>query len=601
MSFSRSLLRSAILLAVVIAAGCDRDVDSVTAPAKMPSRPNALIVPMGYSDVSVGSQYACAIRAGDSTLVCWGDNEFGKSTPPAGKYTQVSVGIDHACAVRADYRAVCWGDASSGGNAPPTFVFSQVSVGRQYGCGVRLDNRSVVCWGSNQYGKTTPPGFPFSQVSTSEYHACGLGFSDGRVMCWGFNNAGQANSPTGAFTQIDAGRNYTCAVRSDGRVLCWGVNDVGQSLPLAGAYTQVSAAYTHSCAIRTVDRGIACWGDPRDGMLSAPAGAYVKVSAGYTNSCAIRAGDNLLVCWGQNKKGESVPPGSSPGHVAPTATFGASARVTALDTIRLTLTGAQVPGYPNATAFKAQFDCGGGLGYGLVTTASTAACVASVAGTRVVRAKIIDQDGDATTYSKTVIVDPRPQTVTFTSTVPNASILGTTYTVSAAASSGLPVRFTTSSSAICSINGSVVAFVGMGTCTITATQDGNTVYAVARASQSFATNYPFSGFYLPVRNQPTINTMTAGRYVKIVFSLGGNRGGNVVAYTTPYTGTCSPTATYSPVASTTTGTSGLVEYDAMTQRYSLTWYAVPALAGSCRLVTVTFADGTSRALKFKFN
>lgn len=529
---SRSLLRSAILLAVVVTAGCDAQVDSVTAPAKAPSRPNALIVPMGYSDISVGSQYACAIRSGDSTLVCWGDNEFGKSTAPAGKYRQVSVGIDHTCAVRADYVAACWGDASSGRNALPMVAFSQVSVGRQYGCGVRLDSRSVLCWGSNQYGKATPPPFAFTQISTTEYHACGLGLSDARPICWGSNNAGQINAPIAPFTQIDAGRNYTCGVRTDGRVICWGVNDVGQSSAPAGSYTQVSAAYSHTCAIRLSDRGIVCWGWNRDSMLSAPAGAYVKVSAGYTNSCAIRAGDNLLVCWGQNKKGESVPPGSSLGHVAPTATFGAPARVTALDTIRLTLTGAQVPGYPNATTFKAQFDCGEGLGYGLVTTASTAACVARIAGPRTVHAKIIDQDGDATPYSRTVIVDPRPQTVTVTSTVPNAPILGTTYTVTATASSGLAVRFTTSSSAICSINGTVVTFVGMGTCTITATQDGNAIYAVARASQSFATNYPFSGFFLPVRNQPTINTMTAGRYVKIVFSLGGNRGGNVVAYTT---------------------------------------------------------------------
>ena len=65
-----------------------------------------------------------------------------------------------------------------------------------------------------------------------------------------------------------------------------------------------------------------------------------------------------------------MPPGSSPGHVAPTATFGAPTRVTALDTIRLTLTGAQVPGFPNATTFKAQFDCGEGLGYVLVEGAT---------------------------------------------------------------------------------------------------------------------------------------------------------------------------------------------------------------------------------------
>jgi len=157
MRFSTSLLRSAIRLAAVVTAGCDRDVDSIAAPAKVPAAPNALILATGFLDVSVGSQYGCAVRSGDSSLVCWGDNEFGKASPPAGKYRQVNAGIDHACALRADYRAVCWGSADLGGNATPTLMFSQVSAGSGNGCGVRFDNRSVVRWGSNQYGKSTPP------------------------------------------------------------------------------------------------------------------------------------------------------------------------------------------------------------------------------------------------------------------------------------------------------------------------------------------------------------------------------------------------------------------------------------------------------------
>jgi len=93
MRYSQSLLRSAILLALVVAAGCDSDVDSVMAPTKMPSGPNALIVPTGYSDVSVGANFGCAVRAVDGGLVCWGDNDYGKATPPTvGSYRQVSAG-----------------------------------------------------------------------------------------------------------------------------------------------------------------------------------------------------------------------------------------------------------------------------------------------------------------------------------------------------------------------------------------------------------------------------------------------------------------------------------------------------------------------------
>jgi hypothetical protein len=84
-----------------------------------------------------------------------------------------------------------------------------------------------------------------------------------------------------------------------------------------------------------------------------------------------------------------------------------------------------------------------------------------------------------------------PQTISFTSTAPsNATVGGPTYTVSATASSGLTVGFTVDSSAtsVCSIppSGSVVSFIGTGTCTIDANQPGNATYAAAtQVQQSF--------------------------------------------------------------------------------------------------------------------
>ena len=78
------------------------------------------------------------------------------------------------------------------------------------------------------------------------------------------------------------------------------------------------------------------------------------------------------------------------------------------------------------------------------------------------------------------------QTITFTSTAPGAAAVGgPTYTVTATASSGLPVTFTIDASAtsVCSISGSTVSFIGGGMCVIDANQAGNANYNPAPAAQ----------------------------------------------------------------------------------------------------------------------
>ncbi|HWT40160.1 MAG TPA: hypothetical protein VN081_02710, partial [Dongiaceae bacterium] len=82
------------------------------------------------------------------------------------------------------------------------------------------------------------------------------------------------------------------------------------------------------------------------------------------------------------------------------------------------------------------------------------------------------------------------QTTSFTSTAPtNAVIDGATYSPTASATSGLPVTITvdSSSSSVCSIDGSgVVSFPGYGTCTLDANQAGNSDYSAApQVQQSF--------------------------------------------------------------------------------------------------------------------
>lgn len=61
------------------------------------------------------------------------------------------------------------------------------------------------------------------------------------------------------------------------------------------------------------------------------------------------------------------------------------------------------------------------------------------------------------------------------------------FTVSATASSGLPVTYASTTKATCAVNGNEVTLAAAGNCTIQATQSGNESYAAApKVSQSFA-------------------------------------------------------------------------------------------------------------------
>ncbi len=79
-----------------------------------------------------------------------------------------------------------------------------------------------------------------------------------------------------------------------------------------------------------------------------------------------------------------------------------------------------------------------------------------------------------------ITVGQGTQTVSFTSTAPtNAAVGGANYAVTGAASSGLAVSFSTTSTGICSVTGSTVSFTGVGSCVIDADQAGDANYSAA--------------------------------------------------------------------------------------------------------------------------
>lgn len=97
----------------------------------------------------------------------------------------------------------------------------------------------------------------------------------------------------------------------------------------------------------------------------------------------------------------------------------------------------------------------------------------------------------ATADSYTIVIGAAPpQTITFAQ--PGPQVIGTTPTLTATASSGLPVSFTTATSAICTITtAGVLTPLTPGTCTINANQDGGGVFPPApQVARSFAVSAP---------------------------------------------------------------------------------------------------------------
>ncbi len=92
---------------------------------------------------------------------------------------------------------------------------------------------------------------------------------------------------------------------------------------------------------------------------------------------------------------------------------------------------------------------------------------------------------DATDYatsSSTVVltVNPAAQTITFNPSVTSYTYSPSgTFPVSATASSGLPVTFSSTTGGVCTVSGGMVSILSGGTCTIQAAQTGNPDYSAA--------------------------------------------------------------------------------------------------------------------------
>jgi hypothetical protein len=169
--------------------------------------------------------------------------------------------------------------------------------------------------------------------------------------------------------------------------------------------------------------------------------------------------------------------------------------------------------------------------------------------------------GAATSVVHNVAATLAAQTITFTG-APASAAFGSSFTVAASASSGLAVTVT--SSGACTNSGAVVTITaGSGTCSLVASQSGNTNYSAA-ASKNQSTTATKAGSTTTITSN-TPNPSTVNQAVTISFKV---------------TGSGTPTGTVSVTASTGGSCSGTLSSGAGSCTITFTSPASPTLTAA---------------------
>ncbi len=173
-----------------------------------------------------------------------------------------------------------------------------------------------------------------------------------------------------------------------------------------------------------------------------------------------------------------APPAFTSGAAVPTLTVGV-----AMATFNITTTGGPTPTITQAGVLPTGVVFASTVGTGVGTLTGTP----STAGTFNITLTATNSQGTVN-QPITITVNKANQTITFVG--PAAQTFSATpVTVSATASSALAVVFTSTTPTICSVTGTSVTMITVGTCTIAANQAGNANFnAAPQVTQSFAIN-----------------------------------------------------------------------------------------------------------------
>ncbi len=113
--------------------------------------------------------------------------------------------------------------------------------------------------------------------------------------------------------------------------------------------------------------------------------------------------------------------------------------------------------------------------------------------------------------------------------------------------------------------------------------------------------HSFAGFFAPVDNGGVPNKVKAGAAVPLKFSLGGDHGLDIFAAGSPGSvAVPCGSGQVDLVEQTVSAGSITLTYDLESDRYQYVWKTAKAWAGTCRLLTIQFADETTETALFDF-
>jgi hypothetical protein len=483
------------------------------ADINLPTRPRPLLRLWALTVLSVGLLFTAGAAQATATVrpVAWGGCGGACAVPSnLSGVTAIAAGSDFSLALKDDGSVVAWGCGFNYGECSVPNGLSDVTAivaGHFHSLALKSDG-TVVAWGCGggfDYGQCSVPNglSGVTAVSAGVYHSLALK-SDGTVVAWGCTvfDHGECSVPGGltGVTAVAAGSGHSLALKGDGTVVAWGCGagfDYGQCGVPGGltGVTAVAAAHVQSLALKT-DGTVVAWGCGNFdyGQCSVPNGltGVTAIAAGYGHSLALK-GDGTVVGWGcgpQFNFGQCTPPAGLFGVTAisagdfhslalgfvptnQTITFGVLADKTYGDP-DFTVSGAASSGL--AVSYAASGDCS--VSGATVHLKGPGLCTV-----------IASQPGNtyynpAPAVSRAFAIAKAGQTISF-GPLPNKTYGSPDFSVSATASSGLPVSF--SASGNCTVSGATMHLTGAGSCTVNASQPGDVAYnAAPDVSQSFS-------------------------------------------------------------------------------------------------------------------
>ena len=217
-----------------------------------------------------------------------------------------------------------------------------------------------------------------------------------------------------------------------------------------------------------------------------------------------------------------------------------------------------------------------------------------------------DNYNQTTSPSHSVVVHKADQTIAFAA-LANRKLGDPDFAVTATASSGLAVSFGSQTTGVCTMSGSTVHIVTIGTCTIRASQAGDSNYnAAATVDRSFTISYVFHGFFQPVDNDKW-NAAQGGSAIPVKFDLSGNQGLSIFASGYPRViAVACPTASalIDSIEETVAASNSGLQYDSTVNppigQYIYVWKTDKGWASTCKQLDVKFLDGSTYSARFQF-